>query len=214
MPIPKIAPYPMPRPGELPDSVVGWRIDPARAVLLVHDVQRYFLSAFDPGADPFRSLVGNIRRLLTAARAAGVPVVYTVQPAAQTPAQRGLLGEVWGAGIPDGEQAGILKALAPRPRDEVVTRTRYNAFLGSSLDEVLDRHGRDQIVLVGVYAHIGCQLTAAHAFMTERQAFPVADAQADFSRAHHEGAIAWLAGRAARVVDTEAVLEAFAGTAS
>lgn len=209
MTIPKIAPYPMPTPGDLPASAVPWQLDPSRAVLIVHDLQQYFLSAFAPEADPVRTLVANTVRMLGAARAAGVPVVYTVQPAGQSRTQRGLLGDVWGGGIPTADEARIVAPVAPAPGDEVVTRTRYNAFLGSTLDNVLARHRCDQLVIAGVYAHIGCQVTAAHAFMTERQVFPVADAQADFSREHHDGAIAWLAGRAARVTDTESVVGAF-----
>jgi bifunctional isochorismate lyase/aryl carrier protein len=204
----------MPVLSEVPLPTVSWSIDPARAVVLVHDLQRYFLAAYDDNADPLRTLLGNARRLIEAARAAGVPVVYTAQPHAQPASQRGLLADVWGPGIQDPDDARIADVVAPAPGEEIVTRTRYNAFLGSTLDDVLSRLGRDQIVLTGVYAHIGCQVTAAHAFMTERQVFPVADAQADFSRRHHDDALAWLAGRAAHVTDTESVLAAFGGVES
>lgn len=211
MPIPTIAPYAMLSSHELPEPKVDWTIELDRAVLIVHDLQRYFLAAFDRDRDPYRSLVANTRRLIDAARGARVPVIYTVQPSGQSSTQRGLLGDVWGDGIPTPDEARIIDEVAPAASDDIVTRTRYNAFLASTLDNVLARRRRDQLVIAGVYAHIGCQITAAHAFMTERQVFPVADAQADFSREHHEGAIAWLAGRAGRVVDTATVASMFAG---
>lgn len=50
MVLPAIAPYPRPATGELPANRVGWTVDPSRAVLLVHDLQNHFLSAYDPAA--------------------------------------------------------------------------------------------------------------------------------------------------------------------
>ncbi len=40
--IPPIMPYPMPDGTELPANIARWTADPARAVLLIHDMQRYF----------------------------------------------------------------------------------------------------------------------------------------------------------------------------
>ncbi|NEE16626.1 isochorismatase, partial [Streptomyces sp. SID7499] len=39
MALPAIVPYPMPAADELPANRVDWTVDPARAVLLVHDLQ-------------------------------------------------------------------------------------------------------------------------------------------------------------------------------
>lgn len=41
MAIPKIASYPL--PVSLPTNKVDWRIDASRAVLLIHDMQEYFV---------------------------------------------------------------------------------------------------------------------------------------------------------------------------
>ncbi|KAK0359161.1 hypothetical protein LTR94_032410, partial [Friedmanniomyces endolithicus] len=53
--------------------------------------------------------------------------------------------------------------------------------------------GRDQLIVCGVYAHIGCQLTAAEAFQRDIEPFFVADALGDFSRDKHMGAVTWAA---------------------
>ncbi len=41
-----ITSYQLPTPGELPASTAQWAPDPDRAILLVHDMQRYFLAPF------------------------------------------------------------------------------------------------------------------------------------------------------------------------
>ena len=84
--LPTIPPYPMPRPDELPGGRATWTVDPARAVLLVHDMQRYFLAPFADDAEPVSVLVAHIAALLRRARELGVPVV------AYSPLGRGMLG--------------------------------------------------------------------------------------------------------------------------
>ena len=69
--------------------------------------------------------------------------------------------------------------------------------------------GRDQLVVVGVYAHIGVMTTACDAWMRDIQAFVVADAVADFSREDHEMALRWAAGRCAMVVTTDQAVDCF-----
>ena len=82
MGIPSIVGYPMPAESELPDTVVPWRPDAGRAVLLIHDMQRYFVDFFPPG-EPMNTLVRNAVQLRRAAVDLGVPVVYTAQPGKQ-----------------------------------------------------------------------------------------------------------------------------------
>ena len=214
MSIPSIAPYPMPRSHELPASRPDWSPDPARAVLLVHDMQRYFLAPFARGEEPASVCVENIATLTARARALGVPVVYTAQPGEQPPADRGLLDDFWGRGpaaayLEDPGVVAIIDELAPEPGDEVLTKWRYSAFQRSRLAELLAEAGRDQLVITGIYAHIGCMVTAVEAFMRDVQPFLVADAVADFSRAHHEQALTWTAQRCGVVLSTDAVLGAF-----
>ena len=132
MSIPKIASYAMPVASAMPPNRVAWTPDPARAVLLIHDMQDYFLDFYDSQAAPIPTLIAHIASLRKACDAAGVPVVYTAQPPRQTAQQRGLLQEWWGPGLTtQPERASVVAALAPRAQDTVLTKWRYSAFVNS-----------------------------------------------------------------------------------
>lgn len=207
MALPTISPYPLPTSEDLPANRVDWTFDPARAVLLVHDLQNYFLGAYDTQAPPVPQMLANISRLITAARGAGVPIVYTAQPGGQTPEQRGLQQDFWGPGLPDDPQAAaIVEQVAPAADDTVLTKWKYSGFVRTDLADLMASRGRDQLVITGVYAHIGVLMSAADAWMRDIQAFLVADAVADFSQEEHAMAMRWAAGRCAVVLRTDDVI--------
>ncbi|MFD8572217.1 isochorismatase family protein [Streptomyces sp. NPDC059639] len=202
--IPPISPYPLPAEGDVPAPVVDWTVDPDRAVLLVHDMQRYFLKPFP---DSLREeLVRNAALLRERCAARGVPVAYTAQPGGMTDEQRGLLKDFWGPGMrTDPEDRQVVDALAPAGHDRLLTKWRYSAFFRTGLLEWMREQGRDQLVLCGVYAHVGVLATAVEAFTNDIQAFLVADATADFSPDHHRQALAYAAERCALVTTVKEV---------
>ncbi|GAA1221749.1 hypothetical protein GCM10009675_50740 [Prauserella alba] len=205
MSLPKIEPYALPAAGELPVSRVDWSVDANRAALLVHDMQRYFMRPF-AGA-PIPEMTANIAALAATCRERGVPVFYTAQPATPPPGERGLQTDFWGQGMrahvdDDPHVADIVDELTPATDDTVLTKWRYSAFQRSDFAERLAAAGRDQLMITGVYAHIGCQATAQEAFMRDVRPFLVADAVADFSRDRHDQACAYVAGCCGAVVDT------------
>lgn len=209
MAIPAIASYSLPATRELPDNRVNWQIDPARAVLLIHDMQRYFLAKYDVSAAPIPEVVSHLAGLIAAARAAGVPVVYTAQPTDQPDDDRALLNDFWGPGLPaHPEQYPVVDELAPQEGDVVLTKWRYSAFQRSDLRERMTAWGRDQLIIGGVYAHIGCLATALEGFMQNVQCFMLADGVADFSRARHDQALEYVAGRCGVVTPVARALEA------
>ncbi|MDG5803842.1 isochorismatase family protein [Streptomyces ossamyceticus] len=213
--IPPIDPYPMPQEGELPENTVSWPVDPRRAVLLLHDMQEYFLKPFPRSEAPGDALVGNTALLRERCAELGVPVAYTAQPGGMTPEQRGLLKDFWGPGMnPTPEHRKVVGPLEPGPDDWTFTKWRYSAFFKSDLLERMRSHQRDQLIICGVYAHVGVLMTAVEAFTNDIQPFLVADAMADFSAAHHRLALDYAARRAGRVVSTKAVLSELDATAT
>ncbi|MFI6291367.1 isochorismatase family protein [Nonomuraea sp. NPDC050790] len=201
MAIPEIAPYPM--PSQVPASRVDWRPDPRRAVLLVHDMQNYFIDAYTPGQSPMVELMANVLALRARCADLGVPVIYSAQPGAQSSEDRGLLRDFWGEGVgADPREAAIVAGLAPREDGTVITKWRYSAYQRTDLAALTKDKGRDQLIICGVYAHIGVLMTACEAFMRDVQPFVVADAVADFSLEHHEMALRYAAERCAVTTTT------------
>ena len=188
--------YPIPDYDELPPAMAQWTAAPSRTLLLVHDMQRYFVEPFEPA---FRDrLVARCRLMLDACVGHGIPVVYTAQPGNMTDRQRGLLKDIWGPGMrADPADREIVRELTPRHCDKVLTKWRYSAFYRSDLLETLKDHGRDQLLICGVYAHVGILVTAIDAFSHGIQPFIVADAVGDFSAEHHRMALDYAAGRCA-----------------
>jgi isochorismate hydrolase len=205
--VPPIQPYPMPAASELPGNVARWTADPARAVLLVHDMQRYFLRPFPVAEAPRVELVRNIARLRERCRALHVPVAYTAQPGGMTTQDRGLLGDFWGPGMRvDPADRQVVEPLGPEPADWVFTKWRYSAFFRSDLLARMRQHGRDQLLVCGVYAHVGVLVTAVEAFSNDIEPFLVADAVADFSAEYHRLALAYAAQRCAFVATVDRIL--------
>ncbi|WP_433496935.1 isochorismatase family protein [Sphaerimonospora sp. CA-214678] len=203
--IPAIEPYPIPTAGELPPSTARWTPDPERAVLLIHDMQRYFVEPF-PGSVRDR-LVGNIALLRDRCAALGVPVGYTAQPGDMSDEVRGLLKDFWGPGMRRAPADRlVVDELAPAPGDWMFTKLRYSAFFRSDLLERIRDRGRDQLIVCGVYAHVGVLMTAIDAFTNDLQTFLVADAVADFTADYHRMALTYAAERCAVVLDAKEVL--------
>lgn len=208
MAIPSITSYALPVATALPVNRVQWQVVPQRAVLLIHDMQEYFLRFYGANNPLVTQLLANIVAIRQWAKAQGIPVVYTAQPVEQRPEDRALLNDMWGPGLTAADPAlkAVVQAIAPEADDTVLVKWRYSAFQRSDLQERMQQWQRDQLIIVGVYAHIGCMTTALDAFMRDIQAFMVADAVADFSEQEHHMALNFIAGRCGAVIMREQLL--------
>ena len=78
---------------------MNWTPDPKRAVLLIHDMQEYFLDVYSDKESPKVELISNIKMI----RENVNNLVYQLFiQRGQTLEQRGLLQDFWGDGIPAG----------------------------------------------------------------------------------------------------------------
>ncbi|WP_072806761.1 isochorismatase family protein [Rhodococcoides yunnanense] len=206
MSISEIAPYSLPDFADIHPNKASWELDSSRAALLIHDMQNYFIDAYRVDEEPMDTVLPNIVAIRAACSELGIPVVYTMQPGDQHPSRRGILADFWGPGLAVGRDTEVVEQLTPRETDIQVTKWRYSAFQRTDLRQLLGHHGRDQLIVTGVYAHMGCLLSAAEAFMSDVQPFFVADATADFTRDEHAMALDYAAKRCAAVVTSESVV--------
>ncbi|MCC9024347.1 isochorismatase [Bacillus nakamurai] len=212
MAIPAIPAYALPTASDMPKNKVSWNLNPKRAVLLIHDMQNYFVDAFMKGESLITDAAANISKLKEQCKALGIPVVYTAQPGSQDPADRALLTDFWGPGLKSGPyEEKVIKELAPDDQDIVLTKWRYSAFKRTNLLNIMRESGRDQLIITGIYAHIGCLVTACEAFMEDIQSFFIGDAVADFSAEKHKMALTYAAERCAFTALTSEVLECLNG---
>jgi bifunctional isochorismate lyase/aryl carrier protein len=174
-------------------------------VLLVTDLQRHLVARFAAGVEPISAVLANVAALRAHGAATGIPVVYTGQSWGQADEQRGLAAAFGAQPPPTAADAAIVVEPAPGDTDVVLTTWRYSAFHRTGLAELLREWGRDQLVLAGLHARLGVLLTACDAVMRDVQAFLVADAVADRSRADHLAALAYAAGHCAAVTTTETI---------
>lgn len=175
-------------------------LEPARTGLVVVDMQNAFVEPggmFDlAGLDitGARGVVGAVRRLLDAARPAGVRVVYL---------QIGYRPDLADAGGPASphwhkelalvlmrerpELAGrllvhgtwdfaIVDELEPEPGDLVVPKARYSGFAGTPLDSLLRAAGLTHLLFAGIATNVCVESTLRDAFCHEYWPVLVADA--------------------------------------
>ncbi|HED1244477.1 TPA: isochorismatase [Enterobacter bugandensis] len=213
MAIPKLTAYALPTAVELPTNKVNWAFEPERAALLIHDMQEYFLNFWGENSDMMQQVVANIAKLRAYCKEHNIPVYYTAQPKEQSDEDRALLNDMWGPGLTRSpEQQRIVAELAPDEADTVLVKWRYSAFHRSPLEQMLKETGRNQLLITGVYAHIGCMTTATDAFMRDIKPFFIADALADFTRDEHLMSLKYVAGRSGRVVMTDELLPSVPAT--
>ena len=207
MAIPKLQGYALPAAADIPDNKVNWSFEPARAALLIHDMQDYFVNFWGDNCPMMQQVVANIAALRHFCKQHNIPVYYTAQPKDQSDEDRALLNDMWGPGLTRSpEQQRIVAELTPDEADTVLVKWRYSAFHRSPLEQMLKETGRNQLLITGVYSHIGCMTTATDAFMRDIKPFMVADALADFSREEHLMSLNYVAGRSGRVVLTQELL--------
>ncbi|MDO4910996.1 MAG: isochorismatase family protein [Corynebacterium sp.] len=194
--------YSLPTRADLPAEKVAWPLVSSRAALLVHDVQLHFIKGYERSfIDP---VLKNIAHIIEWAHANEVPVFYSAQGIQDDPVKRGLLTDMWGAGLTDPSLVPIAPEVAfPDHPHTFIEKKRYSAFMYTNFEEELAKLGKDQLIITGVFANIGCLATATDAFMRDMETFFVADAAADFDREQHWAAMDRQAKHVGRILLTE-----------
>lgn len=169
--------------------------------LVVVDMQNAFChpegSVARSGLDaaPLAAVVPACARLVAAARAAAVPLVFTRYSLAPDWSDAGLLGEVSPAlrdarGLIAGSwDAALVSGLEPQAGDLVLDKTRYSAFWGTDLQTWTRAHRVARVVLCGVTTNVCVEGTARDAFAADLRVVVCEDATAAVTPALHAGAL-------------------------
>jgi len=173
-------------------------IDPAKAVLVVVDVQNDFCSpegAIGKAGAPTAAamaMLPTLQRLLDAARAAGTPVVWlqTIhEDATDSDPWRGrslnksfdiCRKGTWGIAFTE---------VAPLDDEPVVIKHRYSGFVNTRLDSVLRTLKAETLIMTGVSTNVCVESTARHGFMLDYHIVFVDDCCAAYSPEEHAGAL-------------------------
>ena len=140
--------------------------------------------------------LGNAKRLLDGARAAGVAIIHV--RLAVPPDYRGVSANTdlireWmalGAWQEDTWGTAFIESLEPHADDFVITHTRNSAFYNTTLDEILFQLGVRNLVCAGVSTAYAVESTVRHATDIGYEVTVAADACSTATQSQHENALA------------------------
>ena len=179
----------------------------ARTALVPIDMQRGFV--LDPARSNNPAIDANGLRLLSAWRAAGLPLIHVRHDSVQP-------GSVFTPGQPGN---ALRPGFEPQGAEPLVTKSVNAAFIGTDLDLRLRRLGVEQVVLFGLVTDMCVSTTARVAANLGYRTVVVGDACATFAlpdaegrlmaaEAIHRAHLATLQAEFAQVVDTDTVVAA------
>jgi nicotinamidase-related amidase len=169
--------------------------------LVVIDLQKGIVGL--PTEHPAAEIIGRAAQLARAFRGHGLPVVL-VNVTGGSPGRTDagppkiVRPPDWAELVPELEQQGS---------DNLVTKQRWGAFLGTDLDAYLRNHKVTQIVLTGIATSIGVESTARSAYDLGYNVVLVVDAMTDRDPDAHRNSIEKIFPRLGETTSTEDVLK-------
>jgi nicotinamidase-related amidase len=177
------------------------KLDPC-AALVVIDLQKGITGI--PTVHPSSEIISRTAQIARAFRGRGLPVVL-VNVTGAAPGRSDAGQPKWSMG-PDWTE--IVPELERHPDDHIVSKQRWGAFTGTSLDDYLRKRGVTQIVLAGISTSAGVESTARSAHELGYNVVLVADAMTDRDADSHRHAVEKIFPRLGEVDNTANVLRA------
>ena len=158
------------------------------AILVVDMLNDFVTGAI--GCDRARAIVPATARLLDAARAAGVPVIFC-NDAHRPGIDREL--KIWGdhalVGTPGAE---VIPELNLCEKDYIVPKRRYSGFFQTDLDILLKELGVQTVIITGLHTHMCCRHTSADAYCLGYDVVVAKEATNSFTEEDYLGGLAYL----------------------
>ena len=168
--------------------------------LIVIDLQKGIVDR--PTVHPIGEIVERSAALASAFRDHGLPVVL-VNVTGGAPGRTDQQRPPFTASP---EFAEFVDAVGPEAGDHVVTKVRWGAFYGTSLDTYLRDRGVTQVVIVGVATSAGVESTARSAHEHGYHVVLPTDAMTDTDAASHAHSVERIFPRLAETTTTADVL--------
>jgi len=181
----------------------------APALILVDFVAAYFVES-SPLYAGVEDELASALRIRDAARAAGIPVIYTNVVYQKGGADGGVFYrkvpalEVFVSGNPLGRWA---EGLEPADGELVISKQYPSAFFGTSLAETLNKRSIDTLIITGVTTSGCVRATCVDAMSSGFVPIVVADACGDRHAAPQEANLFDMNAKYADVVDEHTVIE-------
>lgn len=169
--------------------------------LIVIDLQKGFAGL--PLAHPAGEIIGRSAQLARAFRKRRLPVVL-VNVAGRAPG-RTEAGPPKLSFPPDWTE--LVPGLEQQPGDYAVTKHRVGAFSGTSLEEILRKHGVTQVFLTGVATSAGVESTGRSAHDLGYNTVFVVDAMTDRDAEMHRHSAEKIFPRFGETTTTESALK-------
>ena len=164
-----------------------------RKAVLVIDMLNDFVTG---GLQCKRALpiIPNIKRLLTAARKSGVPVIYVND--AHFPIDEEVVAK-WGKHAMKGTKgAEVIPELKPSKQDYIVEKRTYSSFYETGLDMLLRAfykgEGVKTVILTGLHANMCIRHTSADAFFRGYKIIIAKDGVEAFTKEDYEQGLKYL----------------------
>jgi maleamate amidohydrolase len=161
----------------------------SRPAFLIVDMYTAFVDPAYPYSSPDApAAVATIKQLLTQARAAGVPVMYSRGDRTKNDAERGRwkTTAITSPMMSRPEAYQIVPDLAPLPTESVVVKTAPSAFHGTNLLSLLVFHNVDTVIVTGTVTSGCVRATVVDAFSDGFRVVVAQDGVYDRSRTSHK----------------------------
>jgi ureidoacrylate peracid hydrolase len=193
-----------------------------KTALIVVDMQNGFLSpegamaklGFD--VDRLMAAIPGCERLVAAARASDVPVIFTQYVYQADYKDAGVVVDEIFPAIRDVKlcaegswDAEIVDSLKPAANDPIVKKNRPSAFYSTNLESFLRAMKIDNLVICGVTTNICVETTARDASQRDYRTFVVSDATAEVEQDRYDVALKSLGYLFARVLTVNEVFDSW-----
>jgi ureidoacrylate peracid hydrolase len=190
-------------------TTIEEKLKPEHTALIIIDYQNDFchddgvLGKAGYNTKPLQAIEANLIRLADAARQVGTLVVWVrnayttknnlyLSPVYIEQALRRFGGRSVTTPLcePGSWGQDFYGRVQPQPDEAIVTKHRFNAFVGTDLEVILRAKSIQTVLICGVTTNICVESTARHAFFVDYYVVVPTDAVANWEKPAHDAALA------------------------